>query len=246
MAKTTVITSATSGIGKAIALKVLAESKDDKDLVIVNYGHNRENAEKMLSEIPEQSRHKIKLIQADMSEYDGMAGFVEQVLKLTDKIDWLVLNTGIGTYERFDDYTFELWNKIINTNLSIPAFLVKLLKPHFSKGGKIVFIGSHAGQQEYSSSIVYGVSKAAVHFFAKSLLKVFDGMDVSINAIAPGFIETPWQKGRSEESYERINKKIALHRFGTPEEVAKLCHDVLTNDYINGNVIGIHGGYDYF
>ena len=81
---------------------------------------------------------------------------------------------------------------------------------------------------------------------AKSLQKVFDGQDVSINAIAPGFIETPWQKDRTQESYDRINKKIALHRFGESAEVAKLCYDVLTNDYINGAVIDIHGGYNYF
>lgn len=246
MSKTTVLTAGTSGIGKSIAQTILANSTDDNDLLIVNYGHNDEAAKKMSEELDETSRKKIRFIKADMSSYDGMLGFVAEVLKLTDKIDWLILNTGIGTYAPFDEYTFELWTKVMDTNVNIPAFLVKELKSHFNKGGKIVFMGSHSGNVSYSSSIVYGVSKAAVHFMAKSLQKVFDGQDVSINAIAPGFIETPWQKDRTQESYDRINKKIALHRFGESAEVAKLCYDVLTNDYINGAVIDIHGGYNYF
>ncbi|MGN0467594.1 MAG: SDR family NAD(P)-dependent oxidoreductase [Acutalibacteraceae bacterium] len=246
MSKVTVLTSGTSGIGKAIALKILKESDCDEDLLIINYGHNDEAANKMRDELCESDRKKVIFIKADMSEYDGMTEFASKVLQVTDKIDWLILNTGIGTYEKFDNYTVELWNKVINTNLTIPTFLIKTLKDNISDGGKILFMGSYSGEVPYTSSIVYGVSKAAVHYLAKALLKVFDYKSVSINAIAPGFVETPWQANRSEESYERINKKIALHRFATADEVAKLSYDVLTNDYINGSVIDIHGGYDYF
>lgn len=245
MSKVTVLTSGTSGIGKAIAKKILCESADD-DILIVNYGHNDEAAKKMFDELSPEDQKKLHFIKADMSSYDEMLTFVDKIHEITDKVDWLVLNTGIGTYEKFENYTVELWNKVMNTNLTVPAFLIKSLSPNINDGGKILFMGSYCGEVPYTSSIVYGVSKAAVHHLAKSLLKVFDGRNICINAIAPGFVETPWQNGRSEESYERINKKIAVHRFARPEEVAKLCFDVLTNDYINGNVIGIHGGYDYF
>lgn len=81
---------------------------------------------------------------------------------------------------------------------------------------------------------------------ARSLVKFFDEAQVRVNAIAPGFIETRWQENRSDESRDRINRKIAAHRFGEPEEVADLCYHVLTNEYLNGSIYDIHGGYDYF
>lgn len=243
MGNVTVITGGTSGIGKAIVNKIQSCSdKDDK--VIVVYGHSEDNAKKLVaeSEKPEQ----IILIKADMSEYSAINGVVEQIKEHTDHIDWLVLNTGIGTYVSFDEYTCELWDKVMRTNVNVPAMFVKELKPIMAENGNILFMGSHAGQAPYSSSVVYSVSKAAVHFLAKSLVKCFDDKRVSVNAVAPGFIETRWQDDRSDESRERINRKIAAHRFGTAEEVAELSYSILNNDYLNGSIYDVHGGYDYF
>lgn len=246
MGKNIIITGGTSGIGKAIVKKILKESNEESDRIIVNYGHNVEVAEEFRLELNGVERKKIDFLKADLSNYENMIEFKNEILEKYNKIDWLILNTGVGTYEKFEDYTFDEWNRVMTTNLSVPAFLVKELKPYFCRRGKILFMGSYAGEATYSSSIVYSVSKAAVHHLAKCLLKVFDEQEVSINAIAPGFIETPWQKNRTEDSYERINKKIALHRFGSDEEVANLSYSVLCNDYINGSVLEIHGGYDYY
>ena len=223
MSNISVITSGTSGIGRAIVKKILAESAEG-DRVIVNYGHSDQAAEDLKNELPEKQRERLTLVKADLSDYDAMMEFAGKVKEMTDHIDWLVLNTGIGTYVPYDEYTFELWNHIINTNLSIPAFLVRELKPHMAEYG----------------------NKAGVLHMAKCLVKFFDDRRVSVNAIAPGFIETRWQKDRTDESYERINRKIAAHRFGTPEEVASLCFAVLSNDYLNGSVYEVTGGYDYF
>ncbi len=245
MSNVTIITSGTSGIGKAIAEKIIQESQKN-DIIIINYGHNDSAAMDLKNSLNNDDIHKVKFIKADLSQYDEMIRFVEKIKEITNKIDWIVLNTGIGTYVPFDKYTFELWENVMRTNVSIPAFLVKELKPLIAQNGNIVFMGSHAGQEPYSSSIVYSVSKAAVMFLAKSLVKVFDEKRVCVNAIAPGFIETRWQDGRSDESRDRINKKIAAHRFGTPEEVAELCYSLLTNDYLNGSIYDIHGGYNYF
>ena len=246
MSRTVLLTSGTSGIGKSIAEKIIKNSTCDDDKLIINYGHNDEAAINLKNSFSNQDKNKIYLIKSDMSSEEGLNYLVEKTLEITSSIDWLILNTGIGTYEKFDNYTFELCNKIMNTNVIVPQMLVKNLKPYFNKNGKILFMGSHAGDATYSSSIIYSISKAAVHHLARCLPKEFDDKSVSINAIAPGFVETPWQNGRSQESYDRINKKIAMHRFAESEEVAKICYDVLTNDYINGTVISIHGGYDYF
>ena len=245
MGKVTVITGGTSGIGRGIAEKILAESAAE-DRVFVTYGHNEDKAQAFLENLPLEKRSQVILMKADMSSYEDMMDFVAELKDQADHIDWLVSNAGVSTYAKYEDYTFEEWTRIVNTNLSVPVFMVKELRPMMSEGGSILFTGSYAGQQAYSSSLVYGVTKAAIHFLAKSLVKEFEPKGITVNAIAPGFIETPWHSARTQESYHRINKKIALHRFGTVEEVADMAFAVLGNGYMNGSVVDIHGGYDFF
>lgn len=245
MGKTFVLTSGTSGIGKAIALKILHESEDN-DHIFINYGHNDGIANKFYDELSDEYKKKVSLIKADLSQYENIDILVNEIKKRKTKIDCLILNTGISSYLPFDEYTYELWDSIMKTNVSVPVFIVKALKPMINEHGSIIFMGSHAGQEPYSSSLVYSISKAAVLFMAKSFVKVFEEKSIRVNAIAPGFIETRWQKDRSQESRDRINAKIALHRFGKPEEVAELCYHIITNEYLNGGIFDIHGGYNYF
>lgn len=245
MGKVTVITGGTSGIGRGIAEKILAESAAE-DGIFVTYGHNEDKAQAFLENLPREKRSQVVLVKADMSSYEDMMAFVAELKDQADHIDWLVSNAGVSTYAKYEDYTFEEWTRIVNTNLSVPVFMVKELRPMMSEGGSILFTGSYAGQQAYSSSLVYGVTKAAIHFLTKSLVKEFEPKGITVNAIAPGFIETPWHSARTQESYDRINKKIALHRFGTVEEVADMAFAVLGNGYMNGSVVDIHGGYDFF
>lgn len=245
MSRVSVVTGGTSGIGRGIAEKILANSQDG-DLIFVNYAHNEQRARSFVESLPEKDRDKVILVKADMSSYDAMMDFVQEIKDKAGHVDWLVCNAGISTYAKYEDYTFEEWTKIVNTNLSIPVFLVKELRPIMSEGGKVLFMGSYAGQQAYSSSLVYGVTKAAVHFLTKSLVKEFEPKGITVNAIAPGFIQTTWHEGRSQDSYDRINKKIALHRFGEIGDVADLAYCILTNNYMNGSIVDIHGGYDYF
>ena len=245
MSKVTIITGGTSGIGRGIAEKILANSGAD-DILYVSFGHNQKQAEEFLHAQSEADQKKLRLIQADMSSYDQMMNFVTRIKKETDHVDWLVNNVGISTYAKYEDYTFEEWSKIVNTNLSVPVFLVKELRPIIREGGSILFTGSYAGQQAYSSSLVYGVTKSAIHFLTKSLVKELEPKQIRVNAIAPGFIETSWHKNRTPESYKRINRKIALHRFGEISEVADMAYVILKNGYMNGSIVDIHGGYDYF
>lgn len=249
--KNIVLTSGTSGIGKAIFFKIFNELNEDCS-IIVNYGHNENAVKEIQKSIKDEDAKRVFFVKADLSTYEGMESFVKEVKSRFDCIDWLILNTGIdattesGKRLCFGEYNVDVWEKVLRTNLTIPAFLVQNFKNLFNTNGKILFMASYAGVTTYSGSLVYSVSKAAVIHMAKSLLKHFDDKGVCINAVAPGFIETPWQKNRTEESYSRINNKIACHRFGTPEEVADLSYSILTNDYLNGSVFEIHGGYDYF
>lgn len=245
MSRVSVVTGGTSGIGRGIAEKILEHSQPE-DRIFVSYGHNRERAEAFYEGLSEENKKKVILLRADMSSYEEMMCFAREITERAGHVDWLVNNVGIGTYVKYEDYTFEEWTKVVNTNLSIPVFLVKELRPVMVKGGSVLFTGSYAGRQAYSSSLVYGVTKAAVHFLTKSLVKEFESKEIRVNAIAPGFIQTAWHESRSPESYERINKKIALHRFGEVSEVSDMAYAILTNGYMNGSIVDIHGGYDYF
>ena len=221
MSKVTVITGGTSGIGRGIAEKILANSREG-DTLYISYGHNQQQAEQFYTSLSPENQKMVVLVQADMSSYEEMMAFAGKIKEEAGQVDWLINNVGISTYDKYEDYTFEEWSKIVNTNLSVPVFLVKELRPVMKEGGSILFTGSYAGVQAYSSSLVYGVTKA------------------------PGFIETSWHKNRTPESYERINRKIALHRFGEISEVADMAYEILKNGYMNGSIVDIHGGYDYF
>ena len=241
MSRVTVITGGTSGIGRGIVEKILANSEQD-DLIFATYAHNAYKANDFWDSLKPEDQEKLIIMKADMSSYDDMMNFVKEVKEKAGHVDWLISNAGISTYDKFQDYTFEEWNNIVNTNLSIPVFMIKEFMPVMTEGGRVLFMGSYAGQQAYSSSLVYGVTKAAIHFLTKSLVKEFEPKGITVNAIAPGFIQTPWHENRTPESYERINRKIALHRFGEIKDVADMAYSILTNNYMNGSIVDIHGG----
>ncbi|MGI6211115.1 MAG: SDR family NAD(P)-dependent oxidoreductase [Anaerovoracaceae bacterium] len=245
MSKITLLTGGTAGIGRAIALKILKESRSSDHLIVV-YGHDEQAAEKLRRDAPVDLRRNLHLIRSDLSRFESLGDLTREVKEITEKIDWLILNAGVTSKIPFDQIGCEEWERVMRTNVSVPAMLVRDMKPLMAEGGSILFLGSLAGKVPYSSSAVYGVSKAAVLFLARALVKEFEHKRVTVNSVAPGFIETGWQDGRTEESRGLIEQKIAAHRFGTPEEVAELCCFILSNPYLNGSVYEIHGGYGYF
>lgn len=244
MGKTYLITGGTDGIGRAIVEKLLLLS--DVDVIIVNYCHNEKKANEFVESLDESDKDKLILIKSDLSEYNGLEELVSQVKNQVNSIDYLICNVGISEYEKFDNYTYDMWERVIRTNLSIPTFLIKELKATINPGGSILLMGSYCGEVAYSSSVVYSISKSGLVFLSKVLVKELEAKQIRINSIAPGFVETNWQSSRSDESRDRINKKIALHRFGMPVEVADIAVATLKNEYMNGSVVDIHGGYDYF
>ena len=157
MSKVTIITGGTSGIGRGIAEKILENSASD-DILYVSYGHNTEQAEEFLHAQTEENQKKIRLLQADMSSYDEMMKFVSRVKEEASHVDWLINNVGISTYAKYEDYTFDEWTKIVNTNLSVPVFLVKELRPIMSEGGSILFTGPGVWCHQIRHSFPYQIS----------------------------------------------------------------------------------------
>ncbi len=101
------------------------------------------------------------------------------------------------------------------------------------------------GVHPHAVSLSYGVSKAAVHALTKNLVKSLAPVGIRVNAVAPGFVDTDWQKGKPAEIRQSIESKIALGRFCTPEEIADVYKMVIENQYLNGEIITVDGGYSY-
>ena len=157
----------------------------------------------------------------------------------------MILNAGATNRNSFSDMTIDEWNYVINVNLTMPFFIVQSLVDCIIKGGSILFIGAVMGIYPHAISIPYAVSKAGVHMLSRQLVKHLAPYKITVNTIAPGFVDTPWQKSKPLEQRIRIENKIALKRFALPEEIAQLCWDISQNAYINGSLLEIDGGYCY-
>ena len=236
-----VVTGSTKGIGRAIAEKLLGEGW----FVFVNYAGDDESA-KRFEEEHMAVRSNFQIIKAELSSYEAVRLFIGKILEQTDTIDCLVLNAGLTDRSAFDEIQPERWAHIVDTNINAPFYLVHGLRNNIAEDdGRVIFIGSLCGVHPHSVSPVYGVTKAAIHQMAKELVKFFAPKRITVNAIVPGFTDTQWQKDKPQERRQRIEDKIALHRFARPEEIASLCWEVINNPYINGANLHIDGGYCY-
>ena len=237
--KTAVITGSTKGIGKAIGLKLLEKGY----YVFFNYASDLEGAKCFESEIL-QYKGKFQIVQNDFSNEKKIDDFVKEITCENERwINALILNAGITDRTEWEDMTIEQWQHVLNINLTVPAFLIQKMGRSMAKGGSILCIGSVLGKYAHSMSIPYGVSKAALHFLTKSLVKEYCGKEITINAICTGFTDTQWQKQKTEEQRLRIQNKIGMGRFAEPEEIASLAIEMLTNTYMTGSVVEIDGGY---
>ncbi|MDR0483039.1 MAG: SDR family oxidoreductase [Cellulomonadaceae bacterium] len=238
--KYALVTGGASGIGRAIAEKLLGNGYHVLAGCLPGEDTSAVDAE-WSAAFPEQ----FGFVPANLGTMSGLDECVAQVTAVTDKLDVLVINAGMTSRGSLEDLTFEQWNLVMNVNVTIPVFLVQKLGLTMNEPGRIIFMGSLMGIQPHSMSLAYGVTKSAVLALARNLPKFFDGKDITINAIAPGFVETPWQLEKPQEIRDNINNKVALHRFAKPQEIADLAYHLVENGFINGTVVTIDGAYSY-
>ena len=235
------VTGGTKGIGKSIVLKYLHQGC----YAIITYSSDDETAELFQRELDVNYKDKYEIIKADLSKIEEVKIMCNIIRCKYRKIDYLILNAGVTNRNSFSDMTIDEWNYVINVNLTMPFFIVQSLVDCIIKGGSILFIGAVMGIYPHAISIPYAVSKAGVHMLSRQLVKHLAPYKITVNTIAPGFVDTPWQKSKPLEQRIRIENKIALKRFALPEEIAQLCWDISQNAYINGSLLEIDGGYCY-
>lgn len=235
------VTGASRGIGKEIALALANEGAD----VAINFSKSEKDADEVAKYV-EDIGSESWVYPADISNYQNVVEMKENIAKYFGKIDILVNNAGINIDKLFTKMSNEDWNKVISVNLTgvfncTNAFIDQLIE---SGHGRIINITSIVGQMGNIGQVNYAASKAGIIGMTKALARELARKNVTVNAIAPGFIKTSMVENIPDNVKEKIIAQIPLGRFGLPEEVAKAVIYLASDDaaYITGHVLNINGG----
>lgn len=235
------ITGSTKGIGLSIGKGLL----DAGYYVFFNKRPSSDDFSEFEQLITENYKNNYSLIEADVSSINCVSIIFDYISKITKQIDLFVFNAGITDRSPLQEITLDNWMKIQNIFINVPVFILQKFYSMLNQQSNIVFVGSMLGDIPHSTSLSYGVSKAAIHALVRNLVKFFSDKQIRVNGVAPGFIDTQWQLSKPPEIRKKIENKIALKKFGSPENVSDLVLHILKNDYINGAILRIDGGYSY-
>jgi len=234
--KTALITGSTKGIGKQIGIDLI-----DNGYYVYFNGSTSQSTTALENELLGCS--DINIICQDLSTLDGNLELANYLKAQDEYVDVLILNLGITNRAVFGAVCYDEWKKVIDVNVSFPFFLVQSLVSHIRENGKIIFISSISGIVPDAISISYGVSKAAVNMLAIYLAKELANRKITVNAIAPGYIDTTWHSKKPQDQIERITNKCLQKRLGTTQEVSKAVFSLINNDFITGQIIRVDGGF---
>lgn len=235
------VTGASKGIGREIAIALASEGAD----VAINYRSNEIEADEVASWL-EGMGVNTWVYPADVSDMDSVREMKRCLKKYFGNIDILVNNAGINVDKLFVKMDQETWDKVISVNLTgvfncTNSFIDTIME---STNGRVINITSIVGQMGNVGQVNYAASKAGIIGMTKALAKEMARNHITVNAIAPGFIETDMVKGIPDKVKEKILTQVPLGRFGRPEEVAKAVVYLASDDasYITGHVLNINGG----
>jgi 3-oxoacyl-[acyl-carrier protein] reductase len=237
--KVAVVTGASRGIGKAAALALVSQGAK----VVINYAHSSEAAESTVKEITEAGGEAIAL-QADVSQSAEVDNLIKTTLDKFGRIDVLVNNAGITQDTLLLRMKLEQWQAVIDLNLTGVFLCTKAVSKTMLKqrSGRIINIASVAGQMGNPGQANYSAAKAGVIGFTKTVAKELANRGITVNAVAPGFIETDMTHDLKSDD---IIKFIPIGRYGKAEEVAGAIRFLASDPaaaYITGQVFNVDGG----
>lgn len=234
--KKAIITGASRGIGRAIAILFAKNGA----FIGINYRKSQAKAEEVLSEVKKYSDGV--LLQGDVGKFEEAKKIVEKFVRKAGRIDILVNNAGIYKRRKFKDLDEEHWEETMQNNLKACFNMCKCCLPYMKKG-KIIFVSSQLAFKGSSHGADYATSKAGMLGLMKSLALEL-APDITVNAVAPGTIDTDIIANYTEEERKRRIESIPLRRLGTPEDVANVCLFLASNlsNYITGETIMVTGG----
>lgn len=239
--KNIIVTGATRGIGKEIALTLAQNGAN----IAINYRNYNEEVEELINSIKEFGVDAIA-VKCDVSKSDEVDNFISKVKNHFSSIDVLVNNAGItkdGLLLRMKDEDF---NSVLDVNLKGTFNTTKSISPIMikQKHGKIINISSVVGIVGNAGQCNYAASKAGVIGFSKSVARELASRNINVNVVAPGYIDTDMTKSLPDKVKDEILKSIPMKKMGNPKEVANLVLFLSSSlsDYITGQVINVDGG----
>jgi len=241
MDKCALITGATRGIGKQIAITLAKQGYN----IALNYRKENEELENTKKEI-EEIGVQVIAVKGDVANFEDCENFVKQVIERFGQIDVLVNNAGITKDMLLMRMKKEDFEQVIDTNLVGTFNVTKNVVPYMMKArsGRIINISSVVGISGNAGQTNYSASKAGIIGFTKSLAKEIASRNILVNAVAPGFIETNMTDVLKDDVKQEIAKNIPLKRMGTTQDVANVVKFLASDDssYITGQVINVDGG----
>ncbi len=236
MARVAVVTGGTRGIGEAISLAL----RDMGMTVAANYGGNDEKARAFTE------RTGIKSYKWDVSDFDACVGGIEQVESELGPVDVLVNNAGITRDTTMKRMTRQMWDEVMDVNLGGCFNMAKAVFEGMQarKFGRIVNIGSINGQAGQYGQVNYAAAKSGIHGFTKALAQEGARAGVTVNAIAPGYIDTEMVAAVPEDVLAKIVARVPVGRLGRADEIARGVAFLVAEDagFVTGSTLSINGG----
>jgi len=194
------ITGGTKGIGKSVA-ENLAENGYN---LLLTYGNDTQNAENVAKNISEHFATNVNILQADISDEKSIKLISNYLSEKKIILDALIFNAALTLRTSFEETKLLDWEKVFFANIHFPVFLLQNIINQINKGGNVIFTGSLMGIEPHSVSLAYGVAKSAVHALVKNLVKFLAPYNIRVNAVAPGFVDTDWQKNKPPQVRRNI------------------------------------------
>ena len=236
-----VVTGGSRGIGRAIALEFAARGA----AIVVNYHKSPEAADEVVKQIVEAGG-KAAAFQADVSDFKQAESLIKFAIETFGDLRILVNNAGITKDTLIMMMSEADWDAVINTNLKSTFNCSKAAVKHMlrKRAGRILNIASVAGQMGNAGQVNYSASKGGQIAFTKSLAREVAARNITVNAIAPGFVDTEILAGMSPDTLEAMLKLVPLARKAKPEEIAYAAAFLASDQaaYITGQVLGVDGG----
>ena len=241
MRKTAIVTGASRGIGRTIALRLAADGFG----VVVNYADNAAKAEEVVNEIS-SSGGRALAVQADVANPEDVKQLFEKTLKAFGQIDVVVNNAGIMPLSPISKGDVETFDKAIATNLRGTFLVLSQAAQHVQEGGRIIAFSSSVLAKNFPGYGPYIASKAGVEGLVHVLANELRGHKITVNAIAPGPVATElFLEGKTEEQIKQIGNMAPLERLGQPDDIANVVSFLAGPDggWINAQVLRANGGF---
>ena len=237
--KIALITGASRGIGKGIAIKFAEQGA----FVGINYNSDETAAKETLSLIQKKGGNGI-LLKADVSQEKDVENMVKTLVEKRKNIDILVNNAGIYSRNKFENISPGDWEKSLSVNMTGCYHLCQKVIPIMKPGSKIIFMSSQLAFKGSSHGADYAATKAGMLGLMRSLAVELADKKINVNAVAPGTIDTDLLADYTEKMRQDRISEIPLKRFGTPEDIANTCLYLASDlsDYVTGETIHVNGG----